>query len=226
MIVVVVVEGEKRGCVAQWAEAVKVELVVMDKRRETFLPAKPAVRCIVRLSGTPGSFGLMVECDPFGYEGFISIDCGIVEGSTNNDATTNINYRSDGSSMDMGMHVNICSNLMLQTLPQRLLNVKSFPEGDGNCYALVPERGKGNKYLIRASFVYGNKCWKQHICYSRKLHDLPPIIHRDVKTKNIALTEQSQAKVADFGLSRILTFESRSHPSTAVVGAYNRLSRP
>lgn len=127
------------------------------QEKRDFLPAKPAVRCIVRLSGTHGSFGLMVECDPFGYEGFISIDCGTVEGSTNNDATTNINNHSDGSSVDMGMHVNICSNLMLQTLPQRLLNVKSFPEGDGNCYALVPEQGKGNKYLIRASFVYGNK---------------------------------------------------------------------
>ncbi|KAE9453458.1 hypothetical protein C3L33_14677, partial [Rhododendron williamsianum] len=73
------------------------------QEKRDFLPAKPAVRCIVRL------------------------------------------FRSE-----------------------RLLNVKSFPEGDGNCYALVPEQGKGNKYLIRASFVYciSSKLTKKSDVYS------------------------------------------------------------
>ena len=36
------------------------------------------------------------------------------------------------------------------------MNVRSFPEGDRNCYTLRPAQGKNHKYLIRAWFMYGN----------------------------------------------------------------------
>nr|GLL17808.1 putative leucine-rich repeat receptor-like serine/threonine-protein kinase At2g19230 isoform X1 [Ipomoea trifida] len=35
-------------------------------------------------------------------------------------------------------------------------NLTSFPKGIRNCYTLRPAQGKLNKYLIRASFFYGN----------------------------------------------------------------------
>jgi len=46
----------------------------------------------------------------------------------------------------------------------------------------------------------------------------PPIVHRDVKTPNILLNKNLQAKIADFSLSKIFPDESRSYVSTRVIG--------
>ncbi|KAK6264162.1 hypothetical protein SCA6_019596 [Theobroma cacao] len=46
----------------------------------------------------------------------------------------------------------------------------------------------------------------------------PPVVHRDLKSANILLTESMQAKIADFGLSKIFITENQSHISTCPAG--------
>ena len=74
------------------------------------------------------------------------------------DATTAIYYTSDSEFIDTGINYDVSMehSSRFGTPDQQLMTVRSFPEETRNCYTLLPQQGKDNKYLIRASFMYGN----------------------------------------------------------------------
>ncbi|XP_022714520.1 LRR receptor-like serine/threonine-protein kinase IOS1 [Durio zibethinus] len=85
--------------------------------------------------------------------GFISLDCGLPEGSSYNETTTGITYSSDAPYIQTGKSYRI-SEFNSGKQQQFLEYLRSFSEGDRNCYML--NLTKGNKYLIRTTFMYGN----------------------------------------------------------------------
>ena len=84
--------------------------------------------------------------------GFISIDCGLSELSSYSETNTGINYISDAKFIDSGVSKRIPPTEII--VKQQLEHVRSFPSGVRNCYRINVTNG--TKYLIRASFYYGN----------------------------------------------------------------------
>lgn len=82
-------------------------------------------------------------------------------------------------------------------------------------------------YWILLLFTYLSGIWHlvKQIAGLEYLHDgcVPPIIHRDMKSSNILLNEQMQAKISDFGLSRVFVNESDTHFSTCPAGTFGYL---
>ncbi|XP_062155806.1 LRR receptor-like serine/threonine-protein kinase IOS1 isoform X2 [Alnus glutinosa] len=85
--------------------------------------------------------------------GFISIACGLAANSTFTDATTGLNYISDATFIDSGTSKGISPDIKA-SYQQQVWNLRSFPQGNRNCYS-VNVTG-GTKYLIRGTFLHGN----------------------------------------------------------------------
>ncbi|KAK5826843.1 hypothetical protein PVK06_021776 [Gossypium arboreum] len=99
------------------------------------------------------SFTLAVLVHGQNQTGFISLDCGLPAGSSYIDSITGINYTSDEPYIQTGTTHSL-SRFNSSIQQQFLENLRSFPQGVRHCYQL--NLTKGEKYLIRASFMYGN----------------------------------------------------------------------
>ncbi|XP_037474295.1 putative leucine-rich repeat receptor-like protein kinase At2g19210 [Triticum dicoccoides] len=120
------------------------------------MAATPWLLLVCIAAGAASSGVLQARAQP-DSKGFISIDCGFPGTTSYVDSTTELSYAPDAAFTDTGSNHNISVEYMK---PQSLLsktyhNLRSFPDGTRNCYtlrSLVP----GLKYLLRASFFYGN----------------------------------------------------------------------
>ncbi|XP_004297625.1 PREDICTED: receptor-like protein kinase At3g21340 [Fragaria vesca subsp. vesca] len=85
--------------------------------------------------------------------GFISLDCGLPASLTYSEPDLGIQYISDEPFIDTGVSKSIAPEY-IATHQQQAAHVRSFPQWTRNCYRV--NITSGTKYLIRASFVYGN----------------------------------------------------------------------
>ncbi|XP_023000308.1 LRR receptor-like serine/threonine-protein kinase IOS1 [Cucurbita maxima] len=100
------------------------------------------------------SLALVLAVQAQDQSGFISLDCGLPANSRYKESKTNINYMSDAAYINSGESQSINSTFK-SLFDRQLQSLRSFPQGIRNCYNIsniISER----KYLIRASFLYGN----------------------------------------------------------------------
>ncbi|XP_056176538.1 probable LRR receptor-like serine/threonine-protein kinase At4g29180 [Syzygium oleosum] len=86
--------------------------------------------------------------------GFISIDCSAPRDY--HDYQLDIYYKADAGFVDSRTNMQVSPQVIYQYNQQQSKNLRVFLNGTRNCYTLMMDEGKGNTYLVRASFWYGD----------------------------------------------------------------------
>ncbi|KAM0833651.1 hypothetical protein ACQ4PT_064131 [Festuca glaucescens] len=97
---------------------------------------------------------LVMMIQVHGQSGFINIDCGWKNSSAYIDNTLAIVYSFDGEFVEGGLNHEILPEFMAGVGNDQQKTLRSFPDGSRNCYTLPSNSSK--KYLLRATFTYGN----------------------------------------------------------------------
>ncbi|CAM0878353.1 unnamed protein product [Alopecurus aequalis] len=97
---------------------------------------------------------IQVRAQPEPPLGFINIDCGWKNGSDYIDDALGIRYSSDDEFVDGGQNHEMLPEFMADAANEQQKTLRSFPDDARNCYTLPSTIG--NKYLLRATFTYGN----------------------------------------------------------------------
>ncbi|KAE8775838.1 Leucine-rich repeat receptor-like protein kinase PXL2 [Hordeum vulgare] len=105
------------------------------------------------------------------------------------------------------------------------LHGQALPEGAGHPVSSMARARSGRReagldWPARIKVAVGaaqGLCYMHHECS-------PPIVHRDVKTSNILLDSEFRAKVADFGLARMMAQAGTPDTMSAVAGSFGYMA--
>ncbi|XP_031389392.1 receptor-like protein kinase At3g21340 isoform X2 [Punica granatum] len=119
------------------------------------------------------------------------------------------------------------AKLLLKIHHRNLVALLGFCDEPENMALIYEYLAKGNLHENLSGKNANFLTWDQRLCIAVDaakgldyLHNdcNPPIIHRDIKTANILLDEHLQAKISDFGLSRIFSSTDGTFITTDPVG--------
>ncbi|XP_066164236.1 probable LRR receptor-like serine/threonine-protein kinase At1g51810 [Oryza sativa Japonica Group] len=135
-----------QGCTAFFSQT----QLLVTRSRNTSFESKKLPSNYQKNNGSSKRSSLKV----FLYAGFLSIDCGYTDSAGYDDKNTMLPYVSDKGYIKGGKTFSILSQYMKEAANKQEETLRSFPDGQRNCYTLPTNRSK--KYLIRATFTYGN----------------------------------------------------------------------
>ncbi|TYJ46186.1 hypothetical protein E1A91_A02G103600v1 [Gossypium mustelinum] len=167
------------------------------------------------------------ESNELGYGGY-----GKVYKGTLSDGQSVAIKRAQHGSMQGGLEFKTEIELLSRVHHKNLVGLVGFCFDQGEQMLVYEFMANGTlrESLSGRSGIYLD--WKRRLRISlgsarglAYLHELanPPIIHRDIKSTNILLDENLTAKVADFGLSKLVSDSSKGHVSTQVKGTLGYL---
>ncbi|KAB2040958.1 hypothetical protein ES319_D02G117200v1 [Gossypium barbadense] len=167
------------------------------------------------------------ESNELGYGGF-----GKVYKGTLSDGQSVAIKRAQHGSMQGGLEFKTEIELLSRVHHKNLVGLVGFCFDQGEQMLVYEFMANGTlrESLSGRSGIYLD--WKRRLRIAlgsarglAYLHELanPPIIHRDIKSTNILLDENLTAKVADFGLSKLVSDSSKGHVSTQVKGTLGYL---
>ncbi|XP_062176314.1 leucine-rich repeat receptor protein kinase HPCA1-like isoform X3 [Alnus glutinosa] len=140
--------------------------------------------------------------------------------------------RAQTESMQGGVEFKTEIELLSRVHHKNLVSLVGFCFDQGEqmlVYEYVPngtlKEGLSGKSGIRLDWIRRLKVALGAARGLAYLHELanPPIIHRDIKSTNILLDERLNAKVADFGLSKLMGDAEIGHVTTQVKGTMGYL---
>ncbi|KAG7541022.1 Malectin-like domain [Arabidopsis thaliana x Arabidopsis arenosa] len=134
---------------------------------------------------------------------------------------------STSSSSRASSQFQVEAELLLTVHHRNLASFVGYCDDDRSMALIYEYMANGNLQAYLSSENAEDLSWEKrlHIAIDSAqgleyLHDgcRPAIVHRDVKTANILLNDNLEAKIADFGLSKVFPEDDLSHVVTTVMG--------